>query len=422
MSGPPTSALTIPEPLDEDDDDIRWALQTAAVQWRRGAREDAIAWLRRGADSAVDGGLWERASQLNVIASQLERSLSGVDESDVPAPPSAPKFPPRAPSPASHSVAPHSTRSGLPTAPISVRAPTSTLPAPNSKWPTGFPTSAPATLLTPSGRAIAPPPPLPASVRVPKAPIPPRPKPVAVRESNRLSVEIHGVEELDMSEAELIELQEDVTVRAQIAPNAPESVRPEPRSAAPPFKVFPRFEPDEDPMDGTTTLPLPSVYPESFLPDSLDGQSLPAFPLEDSVPAGPPSAAHPAQIAPRSSPLPQISVARISSGLPGPMPSLISSQTSSGPQKFSRPSTRVEHKGSVPPPVPVSRTVPPGFDPVASERPSPSSRKPQSLPPVAPSESTFLSNPPFPYLDSDIPPPFPDAEEASLPTISMDDL
>ncbi len=113
MSGPPTSALTIPEPLDEDDDDIRWALQTAAVQWRRGAREDAIAWLRRGADAAVDGGVWERASQLNVLASQLERAIAGTPEPEVPAPPSSPKFPPRAPSPASHSVAPQSIRSGL---------------------------------------------------------------------------------------------------------------------------------------------------------------------------------------------------------------------------------------------------------------------------------------------------------------------
>ena len=72
MNGPPHSALVVPEPLDEDDDDIRWALHTAAVQWGRGAREDAIAWVRRGADAAVDGGFWERASQLNVSAAQLD--------------------------------------------------------------------------------------------------------------------------------------------------------------------------------------------------------------------------------------------------------------------------------------------------------------------------------------------------------------
>ena len=32
----------IPSPLDEDDDDVAWALQTAAVQWRRGAKPDAV--------------------------------------------------------------------------------------------------------------------------------------------------------------------------------------------------------------------------------------------------------------------------------------------------------------------------------------------------------------------------------------------
>ncbi len=141
MSGPPTTVLGIPEPLDEDDDDIRWALQTAAVQWKRGARDDAIAWLRRGADAAVDGGAWERASQLNVLASQLERAIAG--ESEPPAPPSAPKFPPRASTPVSHSVVPQSVRSGPPSAAASVKAPAfSSAVPPHSKWPTGFPPSA----------------------------------------------------------------------------------------------------------------------------------------------------------------------------------------------------------------------------------------------------------------------------------------
>lgn len=34
-------------PLPLDDDDVAWALQTAAVQWRRGAKPDAVLWLRR---------------------------------------------------------------------------------------------------------------------------------------------------------------------------------------------------------------------------------------------------------------------------------------------------------------------------------------------------------------------------------------
>lgn len=308
MSGPPTTVLGIPEPLDEDDDDIRWALQTAAVQWKRGARDDAIAWLRRGADAAVDGGAWERASQLNVLASQLERAIAG--ESEPPAPPSAPKFPPRALTPVSHSVVPQSVRSGPPSAAASVKAPAfSSAVPPHSKWPTGFPPSAVAST-TPSGRAIAPPPPLPPGVKVPKAaPIPPRPKSVSTRERRMTTPDIQvGVEELDVSEAELIEYQEDITIRSRASaiPGAkPGALASSAKKSLPSYEID-----EEDPMDGTTSLPLQSSYPSSYAPDSLDDQALPAFPLEDSVPAGPPS--HPPSIEAslRSSPVPQISLAR----------------------------------------------------------------------------------------------------------------
>ncbi len=47
MTEPP-----FPEPLDDDDDDVAWALQTAKVQWNRGGRADALVWLGRAADSA----------------------------------------------------------------------------------------------------------------------------------------------------------------------------------------------------------------------------------------------------------------------------------------------------------------------------------------------------------------------------------
>ena len=56
-SAPPT----FPEALDDDDDDVTWALQTAGVQWKRGAHADALEWLRRAAESAVDGGRAIRA-------------------------------------------------------------------------------------------------------------------------------------------------------------------------------------------------------------------------------------------------------------------------------------------------------------------------------------------------------------------------
>ena len=36
------TSLGIPPPVEGDDDDVAWALQTAAVQWKRGAYADAI--------------------------------------------------------------------------------------------------------------------------------------------------------------------------------------------------------------------------------------------------------------------------------------------------------------------------------------------------------------------------------------------
>ena len=315
------------------------ALQTAAVQWRRGAREDAIAWLRRGADAAVDGGVWERASQLNVIASQLEKAIAGGEELAVPAAPSSPKFPPRAPTPASHSVVPQSFRSGLPTAPTSTRAPESHPVSPNSRWPTGFPASAAASA-TPSGRAIAPPPPLPASVRVPKAaPIPPRPKSAIARDSNRLSPDIQlGVEELDMSDAELVELQEDITIRSRITADVSRGGQLEsPANSTRAPNSLPSYELDEDPMDGTTALPQQPTYSVSYAPDSMDDQALPAFPLEDSVPAGPPSMPPQVPTTLRTSSLPQISVSRLSSVAPVSAPQPLSSQPPRGTQKFFAP-------------------------------------------------------------------------------------
>ncbi len=36
-----------PEPLDNDDDDVAWALQTAKVQWLRAGKTDALVWIGR---------------------------------------------------------------------------------------------------------------------------------------------------------------------------------------------------------------------------------------------------------------------------------------------------------------------------------------------------------------------------------------
>src|SRR5262249_36495469 len=86
-SAPPS----FPEALNDDDDDVTWALQTAGVQWRRGAHGDAIEWLRRAVESAVDGGKAIRARDIQQQANALEAALRGgwKPTSVAPAPASA---------------------------------------------------------------------------------------------------------------------------------------------------------------------------------------------------------------------------------------------------------------------------------------------------------------------------------------------
>jgi hypothetical protein len=61
-----------PKAIDDDDDDVSWALQTAAVQWDRGGYADAIVWLRRAAASAVEVGEYGRGAELEGKARKLE--------------------------------------------------------------------------------------------------------------------------------------------------------------------------------------------------------------------------------------------------------------------------------------------------------------------------------------------------------------
>ncbi len=449
MSGPSATVLAIPEPLETDDDDVSWALQTAAVQWKRGARDEAIAWLRRGADAAVDGGLWERASQLNVIATSLEKAVA---EQEPAAPPSAPRFPPRVPTPGSQSFpSPPSFRSGVPSAPAPVpqslragapssssmpisetnysasAAPQSTPAAPHSKWPTGFPPSA-----VPSssgGRGYAPPPPLPPSAKPAKAPpippIPPKPAQVRAPRLTAPEIQLGGVEELDMSEAELVEFaEEEVTYRGRVPAGVFE---PEPLEPAPPsapvesITSLPSYDLDEDPSDGTSALPARSSYPAPSLssypapyaseppPELIDDVSeLPAFPLEDSVPVGPPSFV-PAPQSYRSNPVPQIS-------LRSPLPPAATSSkppASGASQKFARPSSLNEVEESRPPSVrPRTLPPPPSNRAPTSERVARSVEPPSLAPVVSFSDFAPPSDAPPARGPSGYPPPM----------VSMDEL
>ncbi len=80
----------IPAPLDTDDDDVAWALQTAQVQWKRGSVADAIVWLRRAVDAAIASGRSQRATELNGVAADLTEAMlaqaaAGTQEAQSPA-------------------------------------------------------------------------------------------------------------------------------------------------------------------------------------------------------------------------------------------------------------------------------------------------------------------------------------------------
>ncbi len=66
---PPT--ITVPPPKDDDHEDVAWALRAASAQWRREEHSDAVAWVRRAAETAEEVGRYERAAELNRLANRL---------------------------------------------------------------------------------------------------------------------------------------------------------------------------------------------------------------------------------------------------------------------------------------------------------------------------------------------------------------
>src|SRR6187399_3276017 len=64
-----------PRALDDDDDDVAWALQTAGVQWERGGAADAVVWLKRAAEAAAESGSFARSADLQRRANELDRWL-----------------------------------------------------------------------------------------------------------------------------------------------------------------------------------------------------------------------------------------------------------------------------------------------------------------------------------------------------------
>ncbi len=74
-----------PRPSASDPDDVVWTLQTAAVQWQRGLRADAIVWVRKAADLSTQGGRASRAEELRNHAARLAEFLwSDPEEAGAP--------------------------------------------------------------------------------------------------------------------------------------------------------------------------------------------------------------------------------------------------------------------------------------------------------------------------------------------------
>ncbi len=72
-----------PRPSASDPDDVVWTLQTAAVQWQRGLRADAIVWVRKAADTATQLGHVERAEELRNHAARLAEFLWSDPEESI---------------------------------------------------------------------------------------------------------------------------------------------------------------------------------------------------------------------------------------------------------------------------------------------------------------------------------------------------
>jgi hypothetical protein len=66
----------LPRALDDDDDDVAWALQTAGVQWERGGAADAIVWLKRAAEAAAEAGAYSRSADIQRRANEIDRWLT----------------------------------------------------------------------------------------------------------------------------------------------------------------------------------------------------------------------------------------------------------------------------------------------------------------------------------------------------------
>ena len=79
-----TQAALATKPIIENsnDDVIEWSLATARSLWRQRAHDEALEWLRRGANAARASGAGDRAAEIDQAASFLRESLENLAEDD----------------------------------------------------------------------------------------------------------------------------------------------------------------------------------------------------------------------------------------------------------------------------------------------------------------------------------------------------
>ncbi|MGK3994051.1 hypothetical protein [Sorangium sp. So ce1024] len=140
------SSRPIPPPHDEDDEDVHWALSTAAALWARGEREEALRWLRRAAEQASDANADLRALELFKAAAEVAQQVA-LDPGAAPTqaadgPPAAGSVPPKA------SVSAPPQAPGAPAAGASAPP-----PRPGAPGPSAQPSRPPAPAGADAGRA-----------------------------------------------------------------------------------------------------------------------------------------------------------------------------------------------------------------------------------------------------------------------------
>jgi hypothetical protein len=64
-----------PQALENDADDVVWALRTAGVQWSVGATTEAIEWLMRAVEMSVDAGRIDRARDIQRNVNELNNAI-----------------------------------------------------------------------------------------------------------------------------------------------------------------------------------------------------------------------------------------------------------------------------------------------------------------------------------------------------------